>query len=270
MILINGVERDTIDARDRGLMYGDGVFRTLPLRNRQAVCWQRQYAKLAADCAALSLSCPERHDLENDFMRIAATEPDCAVKIVVTRGAGARGYALPSAPIPNRLVMSSPLAAHSAVRERGINVRLCQTRVILQARLAGVKHLNRLDSVLARSEWDDPDIAEGLMLDPDDNIVQGTMANVFMAERGMLVTPVLNNAGVAGVQRERVLELARTRGLAASVEVISLQRLLAASEVFLTNSLIGLWPVARIDRRAVGVGPLARTIQQWLADDEQA
>ena len=210
MNLVNGIAGDAVSVRDRGLAYGDGVFRTFPLRAGKPVLWQRQYAKLAHDCAALKIECPAAAAFERDLALIAATEPDCVVKIIVTRGDSARGYAPPAEPSPTRVVISSPLPQYPAhYQEHGVRVHLCRIRLAPQPALAGIKHLNRLENVLARAEWNDATIAEGLMCDADDNVIGGTMSNLFLASGGKLLTPQLTRCGVSGVMRDLVIELAR-------------------------------------------------------------
>jgi 4-amino-4-deoxychorismate lyase len=136
-------------------------------------------------------------------------------------------------------------------------------RLAWQPVLAGVKHLNRLENVLARAEWDDPDIAEGLLCDARDHLIGGTMTNVFIATRGMLATPALERCGVAGVTRARVLEAASSEGMACRVADLPW-----ADEVVVVNSLAGAWPVREIDGKTYRVGPLARMLQTWIGRDD--
>ena len=181
MNLINGVAGDAVSVRDRGLAYGDGVFRTFPVRGGKPALWQRQYTKLAHDCKAIAIDCPPSATLESDLAQIGASEPDCVVKIIITRGDSARGYAPPSEPKPTRVVTSSALPdypKHNA--ETGVRTHLCRIRLATQPALAGIKQLNRLENVLARAEWSDPSITEGLLCDADDNVIGGTMSNLFI------------------------------------------------------------------------------------------
>jgi 4-amino-4-deoxychorismate lyase len=270
MPLINGVASGALDLRDRGLAYGDGVFRTLRLHDGQALLWDRHYRKLAHDCAVLKLACPEQTLLARELAQASAGEPDGVGKITITRGPGARGYALPARPQPTRIVTVSPAPLRPAEwATEGVRARLCATRATFQPALAGIKHLNRLDNVLARAEWDDAEIAEGLLLDHRGDLVGGAMSNVFLVERGALVTPDLAGGGIAGVQRDRLLEHAVTHGVAARTEPVSLARLAAADEVFLVNSVIGLWPVSAIDDVGAWTpGPLTVTAAGWLRDED--
>jgi 4-amino-4-deoxychorismate lyase len=269
MLLVNGVAQDAVSARDRGLAYGDGVFRTLRLRAGKPLFWERHYRKLAHDCAAIGIACPESSLLQGELRAAANDDPDGVARITVTRGSGERGYAPPTKPVPTRVVGVAPAPErppHWATE--GVLVRLCAMRATFQPRLAGIKHLNRLDSVLARAEWTDPGIAEGLLLDHRGDVVSGTMGNVFAVERGVLVTPDLAGGGVAGVQRERVLEYAAQDGSPVRTEPLSLARLLAADEVFLVNSVIGLWPVIAIADRRWQRGALTARVAAWLRDKD--
>ena len=265
MNLVNGIEGDAIGVRDRGLTYGDGVFRTFALRGGKPQMWRRQYAKLAADCKALRIACPAAGVFERDLAEIVARFSDCVVKIVVTRGGGARGYAIPRAASPTRVVSASRLPDYPPLHyARGVRARLCRIRLGSQPALAGIKHLNRLENVLARSEWSDPRIAEGLLCDADGNVIGGTMSNVFLVKDGELATPELVRCGVAGVQRGLVLELACTNNIPVRIADISVDELLAADELFLVNSVIGVWQIAELDRRSWNAGPMTVQIRRWI------
>jgi 4-amino-4-deoxychorismate lyase len=269
MNIINGSAGEAISVRDRGFAYGDGVFRTFPLRRGKPVLWQRQYAKLAHDCRALKIDCPAAALLERDLSLLDT--PDCIVKIIVTRGDSARGYAPPPAAAPARVIISSPLPQRPVgYSSQGVGVHLCRTRVAVQPALAGIKHLNRLENVLARAEWSDPDIAEGLLCDIDDNVIGGTMSNLFISRKGGLITPDLARCGVAGVMRDLVMELAHTHGIPLQVAAISLDDLFDAEEVFVVNSVIGLWPVVALGRRSWKTGALGAQLQHWIADAQVA
>jgi 4-amino-4-deoxychorismate lyase len=266
MVLVNGTADGALSATDRGLAYGDGVFRTLAVRDGHAVAWVRQYAKLQRDCLALRIACPPEPELRDDLARVASAQRECAVKIIVTRGEGRRGYAVPEKPArPLRIVIPYPFPdyPHDYAR-RGVVIRRCALRLGSQPALAGIKHLNRLENVLARMEWADPQIAEGLLLDHADNVIGGTMTNLFIVEGNVLATPDLVQCGVAGVTRERVMEAAAAHGVSCRVESFGLERVKAAQEVFLVNSLIGVWPVRRFEDSVWRAGKLSTAVRRWL------
>lgn len=245
MILVNGEPQESVDARDRGLAYGDGVFRTLRTRGGQPLWWRDHYAKLADDCAALMLACPDEADLHAETC-LTAEAGEGVVKIIVTRGDGARGYALPAGQVPTRIVSSAPLPAH-AHADGDVAARWCTLQLSRQPRLAGVKHLNRLENVLARAEWEDPAIFEGLLCDDSGAVIGGVMSNLVIARNGELVTPDLSTCGVAGVARGRLLRAADRLGIRAHVGRLSRADILAADEVMICNSVFGVRRVARLE-----------------------
>ncbi|MDH3288964.1 MAG: aminodeoxychorismate lyase [Betaproteobacteria bacterium] len=269
MILVNGAATNQVVATDRGLAYGDGVFRTFPVTSGRAHNWCFQFRKLAHDCAALALPCPAEAVLAEELIRVSAAQRECIVKIIVTRGSGERGYAPPQDPVPTRVVMASPrLHYPEEFARRGVRVQVCRTRLAAQPRLAGVKHLNRLENVIARSEWRDPAVVEGLMLDMEGNVIGGTMTNLLMVDENGLATPELSKCGVAGVTRERILAAAMRHGVTCRVEPLTLNRVLGARELILVNSVIGAWAVRDIEGRTLRPGPGMTRMQAWLEEKD--
>lgn len=266
MTLVNGRAEACVDAHDRGLAYGDGVFRTLRTEAGEPLWWADHYAKLRADCAALALDCPAEDMLRDDIRRIALAGSG-VVKIIVTRGSGTRGY-FPARGAVTRIVMAAPLPPHAAPGAPvDVRVRWCSLRVARQPQLAGVKHLNRLENVLARAEWDDPEIFEGLLSDDADAIIGGVMSNVFWVSAGELFTPDLDTCGVAGVTRARVLRAAARLGLRTRIERLPAAAILAADEVMICNSLIGVRRVARLDDKTWMPAGWSATLNAALYDD---
>lgn len=267
MVLVNGEPAAAISVADRGLQFGDGIFRTLLVRAGRPLNWDRHFRRLARDCAVLSLPVPAEAVLRAEMARVAPGE--AIVKITLTRGASGRGYSLPTDTVPTRIVAAFPPPAYPPTFARdGVRVHLCALKLAEQPRLAGVKTLNRLENVLARAEWFDPGIREGLLCDAHDRLVEATMSNVFLVRNGAIATPDLSRCGVAGAQRERVIDLARAAGLACDVRDIAIAEAAGADEVFLTNSLIGIWPVARLEERLWIPGPVTRKLQALLEADD--
>ena len=239
--LINGAPCDTISVNDRGLLYGDGVFRTLRLRAGRMLQWQRHYARLLKDCNTIRLPCPAEPLLLDELKCLIQGVADGVLKIIVTRGSAQRGYAPPHQPAVTRVLSISPTPVFpEAFSKTGVHMHVCQLRLGHQPRLAGVKHLNRLENVLAAAEWNDPDIAEGLLLDESGYVIEGVRSNIFMVKQGALITPDLSRCGVSGVQRERIGEWANQQGMAYKSIDVTLEDLLDADEIFLANSVIGV------------------------------
>jgi len=248
LILVNGVLSKQITVTDRGLAYGDGVFRTLAVRSGRPLCWRLHYAKLRSDCERLGIPAPEESVLLNEIVSATQEKAECAVKIIVTRGEGERGYTWPAQPKPTRIVTTGPMPVYPAENAgEGIKARICELRLADQPRLAGIKHLNRLENVLARAEWNAPRIAEGLLLDQRGNLIEGVMSNLFLLRSGTLLTPDLSRCGVAGVTRERILAWADQTGMPAKIQEIPLDALWDAEEIMICNSLIGVWQIRKIE-----------------------
>lgn len=267
MWLINGEANGTLSPFDRGLAYGDGVFRTLKVLNREPVWWTDHYAKLAHDCAALKLACPEPGLLLDEIRTVTQTLGDAVVKIIITRGPGARGYAAPEPASPTRIVIATPLPeAHDI--QTGIHVRWCKLQLARQAQLAGIKHLNRLENVLARQEWSDPAIIEGLLCDDTGAVIGGTRSNLFAMRKGCLLTPDLTQSGVAGVTRARILRAAQAHGIDVHVGRLEPASMLGADEVFLSNSIAGLWRVATLDQVQWPSATWTEQFRQWVYETD--
>ncbi len=266
MIIINGEPGNSIHVMDRGMMYGDGVFRTMRMENGRILSWPLQYKKLRADCDALDILCPAREVLEEELAQLTKDEANCVVKIIVSRGEGGRGYRVPDSVSPNRFVPTSSLPNYPQhFWQEGVPLHLCEMRLCHQPRLAGIKHLNRLENVLARMEWEDATIPEGVMLDIDGWVIAGTMTNIFMRTQNLLVTPDLSACGVAGLQRDRVLACAPQLGLNIEIRAIALNDLYTADEIFVCNSVIGLWPVKQIGAQQIKVATITHQFQRLLA-----
>ena len=261
MMLINGVASTTVSATDRGLAFGDGIFRTMAFQDGEARLWRWQYPRLRADAAALGLEVPDAALLQRELALAGAHILRGVAKITLTRGSGPRGYALSAGCSPTRIVSVEPWEGYPPGLARdGIELTLCQLRLAPQPRLAGVKHLNRLENVLARSEWQDPAIREGLLLDSEGAVVECTMSNLFWLRAGEWQTPLLDRCGVAGAMRAWMMDQVPVRQVRAPLE-----SLLAADEVFVCNSLAGIWPVARLGARHWRGFPRATMLSELLA-----
>ncbi|RFC34850.1 MAG: aminodeoxychorismate lyase apoprotein [Candidatus Nitrotoga sp. SPKER] len=265
-MLINGVPGDQVSVHDRGLLYGDGIFRTLRVIDGYIQYWPRHYRKLQQDCSALHITCPEAALLFKELRYLIEQRLDGVAKIIITRGEQVtRGYAAVENMIPTRILSFTPALNYPDKNySHGVRLRLCDLRLAHQLKLAGIKHLNRLENVLAAAEWSDPDIAEGLLLDIFGNVIEGIRSNLFMVRNGELFTPNLSNCGVAGIQRERVIEWAAEHGVPCWIQQFGLAELLIADEIFLVNSVIGLWPVRELAGSEWSHHPISMQVQEWL------
>ncbi|HHH36012.1 MAG TPA: aminodeoxychorismate lyase [Gammaproteobacteria bacterium] len=262
--LINGEERAALDVHDRGLHYGDGLFETVAVVNGRMPLWSRHMARLTEGARRLGIPVPAPAVLASEAQRLCGDASRAVLKILLTRGSG-RGYRPPASVEPRRLLFRySWPAGHGLHAGRAVTVRICNLRLGHNPALAGIKHLNRLEQVLARSEWDDDHIAEGLLLDETDHVIEGTQSNLFIVRDGRLLTPDLSRCGVAGVMRGLVMEEAPRLGIPCVETSLRLADVLESDEVFLCNSLAGIVPVRAIGEVAWPCHDLALRLAQHM------
>lgn len=257
-----------IAADDRGLAYGDGCFETLRLSPAGAPLWAWHRARLLRTAARLDIEASDNALDEALEQAQARCNGPAVLKLILTRGSGGRGYATPAEAAPRLLASLHPLPVRpeSDLRE-GIITGLCQQRLATNPALAGLKHLNRLEQVLARQEVQRAGWAEGLMLDEHGRPVEFTSMNLFARFGDRLWTPRLDQAGVAGVARAVILErLAPARGLLIDQRMRPLSQLRQADEVFACNSVAGILPVRTLALWRWPVGPVTQALQAGLAD----
>lgn len=252
VIAVNGVLGAQVSPLDRGFAYGDGVFETCKMLHGKIPLWHLHKERLLKSCEKLLI--PVAMDLigvqlANLIASLATTDIENAVvKITVTRGQGGRGYRAPDSVSPTIVIGVFPAVNYpQSYFSGGVSVRLCNQRLSCNPSLAGLKHLNRLEQVLARAEWQDDAIAEGIVLDAQGNLIEAVFSNVFLIKNGELFTPDLSEAGVAGVMRRFIIEtLAPQVGLKVHIKRLSLGDLINADAAFLCNSLYGIWPLTKL------------------------
>lgn len=269
--LVDGAPDLGLPVTDRGLSYGDGLFETLLVRDGSPCQWGRHWARLGQGCSRLGLPLPAESLVKDEILELLRESGNGVLRLTVTRGDGGRGYAPPGDAHPRRILLLYPMPEYpSAWISRGVVIRLCRTPAAQNPVLAGLKHLNRLDSVLARAEWSDPGIAEGLMAGPGGDIIGGTMTNLFLWDGAALKTPPIDRCGVAGTVRALALELATTLGIACEETRLGLDDLLGAKGLFLTNSVLGVWPVRRLDAQDYDPEDLPLDLVRTLRQAAQA
>ena len=265
MILVNGHTQDHIAVADRGLHYGDGLFETIAVDGGRPRLWDRHLRRLSTGCRRLGIVQPDPEMLWEEARRVCSGVDRGVLKIILTRGTDGRGYRPMQTGQATRVMATYPWPAYPEANwQQGVAVRVCTTRLGCNPALAGMKHLNRLEQVLARSEWLDPHIAEGLMLDDDGHVIAGTMSNLFIVTTQGLLTPALTACGVEGIMRSVILDLTAELDIAWQEAPLRLEDLHRADEVFLTNALIGIWPVRRIEQREYSIGSLTELLDGRL------
>lgn len=260
--LINGQPSEVIDIQDRGLQYGDGLFETIRLHQGQPQFWNAHMHRLQRGCDVLKLAFPGGAALQTDVETLCRGSLNGTLKVIVTRGVGQRGYRAMNTQ-PNRIVSFYPWQPSSSAATNPKLLTICEQRLGINPVLAGIKHLNRLEQVLARAEWDD-EFDEGVMLDVNGNVIEGTMSNLFLISRGKLITPELTRCGVAGIMREQILIEAAKLKIPTQIRNVPTAELMQAEEIFVCNSLIGIWPVGKLQHHVFASGPVTQALMHSL------
>lgn len=261
--MVDGRSLEVIPVTDRGLAYGDGVFETVCFKAGVAPLWPAHMARLAQSCRRLGILLPEADALWSQARKVAG-RLDGIVKVTVTR-VGGRGYA-GIRDAPGRCIVTRYLLPEidRRVYAEGARLRWCRLRLAVQPALAGMKHLNRLEQVLARAEWTDSRIHEGLLCSHEGDVIGATSANVFVVRDDRLLTPRLDRCGVAGVARRWIMTHARHR-LTVTACRLTITDIERADELFVTNAVRGIVPVKALGRRRYAVGPVTRWLGAALA-----
>jgi 4-amino-4-deoxychorismate lyase len=261
--LVDGVIRDQVSATDRGLQYGDGLFETIAVFDGQPRFWQGHMDRLAAGCERLGLPVVPQAILLREVQTVAAGRSRCAVKVILTRGTASIGFRPRPVEECRRIVCSF---AWPEVEGKpgviGVSTRICDLRLGIQPELAGMNHLNRLEQVRARAEWTDETIHEGILLDREDHVISAIRSNLFLVFGGRVLTPRLDRCGIRGVMRAAILAAFRER---CEQRRITIDMLPEADELFICNTLNGVYPVTRVDHWEYAVGSVTREVQEWLA-----
>jgi len=239
---------DMISALDRGLAYGDGLFETILVREGRPCLWKEHAERLTRGCQRLRIPEPDLYELEQEALGICAGSDEAILKLILTRGSGGRGYRAPDDSNPWHGFSLHPRPDYpEAFRSEGVRLRVCDMRLGRNPELAGIKHLNRLEQVLARNEWTD-DCQEGLMLDTESNVIEGTMSNLFLITQQGLLTADLSQCGIEGVMRQRIMARAQQQDIPCRLSKhVRLEDVFGAQALFLCNSVIGIWPVRQLE-----------------------
>lgn len=263
--LVNGRRSACLDPGDRGLHYGDGLFETIAIQRGRPRWLDRHLARLQEGARRLGMPPPDGGQLRREIDEVCRQEQG-VLKILLTRGAAERGYRPPRQAQTTRIVAALPWPALDPSNwTEGVKVRNCRLRLGRNPALAGLKHLNRLEQVLASAEWDDAQVAEGLMMDDRDQVIGGTRTNLFARIAGRWITPSVDQCGVAGVMRQAFREWTAAQGDPVVERAVPAAELGGATALLLTNALIGAWPVREFEGIPLPVDPQAVRFNAWVA-----
>ena len=265
-VLLNGSPAQQVSPFDRAVHFGDGLFETIACRGGRPRFLSLHLERLLLGCQRLGIEPGNLEEVRAEVRSLAREVENSIVKVILTRGTAlARGYGVTGREKAMRITFRYAWPPETATESQdGVRVRTAKLRLGENPALAGLKHCNRLEQILARQEWTDPGIAESLLFSSSGRLVSGTMSNVFIVEGSRLRTPRLDLCGVAGVMRRVVLREAERAGISVQEDVLGVEDVHKASELFLTNARIGLWPLRELDGRALQPGGTTRRLQQIM------
>lgn len=262
---------DSVKINERGFQYGDGLFETIAIRDGQPRLWNYHMDRLALGCERLALHKPAAQDLraglETVLQQSALAEDQCVVKLVITAGGGERGYGRTAVDMPS--IYFGVFTARPPSKEsyrNGIETLVCATRLAIHSATAGLKTLNRLEQVLARSELAGTGLFEGLTMDAEGLLICGTMSNLFVVHDGRISTPSLARCGVEGVMRRHVMTSLAEQGIQTDIRSITLAEMNDSDEIFICNSQFGVLPVRRCMDKKWPAGTITKEAMAILAD----
>ena len=242
--LVNGQQAEHISIRDRGFQYGDGCFETVRILFKKPILWSEHLKRLKYACKTLQLSV--NFDLlKSEVAQLIRVNKatNVILKIIITRGEGGRGYAPAVQSDCTRILQLIDYVAPST--SSGARVVVCRHRLSSNSFLGGIKHLNRLDQVLASAQIP-ADCDEGLCMDEAGYVIEGCRSNLLFAIDNKLVSPDLSKSGVEGVMLDHLIDEFGVKGIAVIRRTISMSELKKADEILLCNSVFGVWPIAEI------------------------
>ena len=259
--LINGQPASTVDVSDRGLLYGDGFFTTMRVRDNKVEHWPLHLERLSFSTLKLNFPAIDIEMLEQEVQDFIAQQPesDGAIRMTITRGAGERGYRAPDEPTIQTILSWSNFNLTPSLYTDGVELGICETPYSINRALAGVKHLNRLEQVLAQDDIP-KSCFDGIML-ANNLIIGGSKTNIYFYHNDLWLTPRVDEAGVDGTVRRWLLgtqqEVKQTD--------FGLEMLSEAKYCMVSNALYGMIPVTKIAQHRYDVSPqVARFQQRYL------
>jgi 4-amino-4-deoxychorismate lyase len=245
---INGRAAAHVPIEDRGLHYGDGLFETISCIDGAPRWLGLHLRRLRLGCTRLALNFDEFDALETEIRAVASGTERCLVKLILTRGpARQRGYRPAGTETPTRILARYEWPPVAPAGRQGFRVGLSSVALGINPLLAGIKHLNRLEQVMAQNALRAQPLEEALMLSSAGQVISGTMSNVFFVDESGLFTPSLQDCGVAGVMRAAVCAAAATLGTEVAVRTVERAELRGLREAFMTNVRWGVQSVSMLD-----------------------
>ena len=266
IVLINGAKQSKISIFNRNSQFGDGLFETCLVENKKILFWINHFDRLNRGCKQLKITKVDELVWLSDVKKALSlcSYDRCVVKLILSRGESQRGYGFKDDIKPVRAVIISEL--QKATLNNSFSLEYCQSGYDSNPKLAGIKHCNRLEQVLARAGLKSD---EGIMLDENCNVISVTQGNIYAIHGNTLITPKLDKCGVEGTRRAVILDLAKLQGIKVKVEALSVEKLGQADEVFISNSIIGIQSISQIGDIGLGKSPITKKIKDAVTEKKE-
>lgn len=265
MYLVNGIKRTELSIADRSFQYGDGCFTTMLVKEGNLQLWTYHKERLQLALARLGIKTPNWQKVQEWLVEVQGSQRLCGIKILISRGQGGRGYGSDGCHDTQVIISCFDFPTqYLNWAQQGIDLALCKTQLGHNPLLAGLKHNNRLEQVLIKQELSQLNAIDGVVCDITGNVVETSVANLFWVRGKVLYTPATTLAGVDGVMKRHILSLIQSIGLCYKVVTLPLEQLLAADEVFITNSLMQVVPINRVGSHEFTSHSVTRKIQETL------
>ena len=263
IVLINGAKQSKISIFNRNIQFGDGLFETCVVENKKILFWVNHFARLNRGCEQLKISKVDESIWLSDIKKALSlcSYDRCVVKLILSRGESLRGYGFEDDIKPVRAVIVSEF--QKATLNNSFCLEYCQSGYDSNPKLAGIKHCNRLEQVLARPGLKSD---EGIMLDENHNVISVTQGNIYAIHGNTLITPKLDKCGVEGTRRAVILDLAKPLGIKVKVDTLSVKELGQADEVFISNSILGIQSISQIGVICFGESPITKKIKDAFTE----
>ncbi len=253
-------ENQQVDLQDRGFQYGDGLFETMLLDNGEIKYWPEHYSRLHSSAKRLYISCPDKDWFEEKLRGYIDLNLRLVIKIILTRGSGGRGLKLPEKTQANVYLLK--YGSPKTIEYQPLKAIYSEITLPKNRNLAGLKHLNRLDYILATRQLKSRNqFNEALLFDEDDYIIESIINNFFFIKDGVVCTPSLETSGVNGIMRKLILKNLKQNGKAVKIGHYTRHDVVTADECFLCNSVQGIRPVTQIEGINYKIGTITKDLQ---------
>jgi len=263
VILIDGKKQSKASIFNRNTQFGDGLFETCLVENKKLLFWSNHFERMKLGCDRLKISMIDEtlwlSDIKKAFSLMKID--NCIVKLVLSRGESLRGYSYKDNIRPIRITIVSELKKNN--QDKGFSLEFCNSGYNSNPKLAGIKHCNRLEQVIARAGIK---VDDGIMLDENENVVSVTQGNIFCVQGNRLITPNLDKCGIEGTRRAVILKIAVDLGFDINIKNLSVAELLRSDEVFISNSIQGVGPVNQIEDFVYSKHKITEIISETLKE----